>query len=100
MNTVGSDLMLNLLGTGTSPTHEIIGPPNGSNVYTGNSSITNGSHNPHIGLKRDIRAERAGRDIEFDDQQRDVPVQHIGRQHDRGAGGGGGAGTGERGWWE
>ncbi len=50
LNTVGSDLMLNLLGTGTAPTHEIVGPPNGSSVYTGNSSITNGSHNPHIGL--------------------------------------------------
>ena len=49
--TVGSDLMLDLLSTNISPTHTIVGPPNGSNLYaSGNPSITSGSHNPHIAL--------------------------------------------------
>lgn len=50
LKTVSADLMLDLLGTSTSPEHEIIGPPNATNKYTGNNSITNGPHNPHIGL--------------------------------------------------
>jgi len=46
--TVASDLMLDDLG-GDSPEHTIVGPPNGSNLYpSGNSSIKNGSHNPHL----------------------------------------------------
>jgi hypothetical protein len=42
---------LSLLGTPTAPTHVLIGPPNGSNLYAAaNGSIKNGAHNPFLGL--------------------------------------------------
>jgi hypothetical protein len=48
LQTVGSDLKLNDLGS-DSPLHAIVGPPNGSNAYAnGNPSIKNGPHNPHL----------------------------------------------------
>ncbi len=51
LSTVGGDLKLNLLGTPTAPDHTIIGPADGSNVYSNaNSSITNGVHSPFAAL--------------------------------------------------
>lgn len=51
LSTVGSDLKLNLLGTMTAPDHTIIGPPDGSNLYSaGNGSIVNGTHSPFMAL--------------------------------------------------
>ena len=51
LSAVGSDLKLNLLGTATAPDHTIIGPPDGSNLYSaGNGSIVNGAHSPFLGL--------------------------------------------------
>jgi len=48
LQSAGSDLKLNDLGS-DSPLHTIVGPPNGSNVYAnGNPSIKNGPHNPHL----------------------------------------------------
>jgi hypothetical protein len=50
LSTVGSDLKLNLLGTPAAPAHTIIGPPDGSGVYSNaNPSITNGIHSPFFG---------------------------------------------------
>jgi hypothetical protein len=49
LSTSGSSLKLDLLSTGISPTHTIIGPPNGSNAYgNANNSITGGTHSPFI----------------------------------------------------
>lgn len=49
LSTVGSSLLLNLLGTPEAPQHTIIGPPNGSNQYANaNNSITNGTHSPFL----------------------------------------------------
>jgi hypothetical protein len=49
--TAGPDLKLNLLNTPTAPDHTIIGPPDGSNLYSNaNGSIVNGTHSPFIGL--------------------------------------------------
>ncbi len=45
-------LLLDVLGTAIAPAHTIIGPPDGSNVYSNaNSSIAgNGSNNPFLAL--------------------------------------------------
>jgi hypothetical protein len=50
LDSSGSPIRLHLLGTPTAPTHTIIGPPDGSNVYSAaNSSIAgNGPHNPFL----------------------------------------------------
>ncbi len=50
--TAGSQLDLDLLGSGgAGPSHVLLGPPNGSNVYSNaNGSIAgNGPHNPFLG---------------------------------------------------
>ena len=51
LSTSGSGLLLNVLGTAVGPAHTIIGPPNGSNLYSNaNGSIAgNGPHNPFLG---------------------------------------------------
>jgi hypothetical protein len=48
LSTVGSSLKLDLLSTGTAPTHTIIGPPDGSNQYGNANSSLKGTHNPFI----------------------------------------------------
>ena len=50
LNTFGGGLQLNVLGTPTGPSHLIIGPPDGSNLYSNaNGSIAgNGPHNPFL----------------------------------------------------
>ncbi|MGH7175799.1 MAG: PEP-CTERM sorting domain-containing protein, partial [Tepidisphaeraceae bacterium] len=49
--TASADLKLKLLGTKTAPTHTIIGPPDGSGLYSAaNPSITGGSHLPFLGV--------------------------------------------------
>ena len=50
--TTGTTFHLNVLGTPTGPSHLIIGPPDGSNVYSNaNGSIAgNGPHNPFLAL--------------------------------------------------
>ena len=50
LSTQGQSLYLNVLGTAVSPAHLIIGPPNGSNLYSNaDSSIAgNGSNNPFL----------------------------------------------------
>jgi hypothetical protein len=46
----GSEFTLDVLGTGVGPAHTIIGPPDGSNVYSaaGGSIAGNGPHNPFL----------------------------------------------------
>src|SRR4051794_1110157 len=51
LGTSGTSLKLNLLGTPIAPDHTIIGPPDGSNLYSNaNGSIVNGTHSPFLGL--------------------------------------------------
>ena len=50
LNGTAIGLQLDVLGTSTAPSHLIIGPPDGSNVYSNaNASIAgNGPHNPFL----------------------------------------------------
>ncbi len=50
LNSTATGLQLDVLGTPTGPSHLIIGPPDGSNVYSNaNGSIAgNGPHNPFL----------------------------------------------------
>jgi hypothetical protein len=50
LNSTATGLQLDVLGTPTGPSHLIIGPPDGSNVYSAaNGSIAgNGPHNPFL----------------------------------------------------
>jgi hypothetical protein len=50
LNSTATGLQLDVLGSPTAPTHLIIGPPDGSNIYSNaNGSIAgNGPHNPFL----------------------------------------------------
>jgi hypothetical protein len=50
LNSTATGLQLDVLGTSTAPSHLIIGPPDGSNLYSNaNGSIAgNGPHNPFL----------------------------------------------------